>query len=335
MAEKTKNPRPHRVRRIVLTVLGVLVGIVLVVVAGLNIYLRATYADFYAHARAEMAIPGTNDGFIVQDMDELPDGSWLFSGYEASGLASPLYRLLPDGTALRLTVTAPDGSVYEGHGSGVTHAGETVMLTQEDGYMTIPLASVLAAEDGGTVAATKDVNIGIDPAFLSVMDGELYAGVFYKAGPYDTPESMHIKTPDGTENPAVMFAYAPSGDGFATDPVRAYSIPGKVQGAALLDGELVLSQSWGAGASTLPVYDTEKLAQDGTYAVNGKDVPLFCLDGRSLEGTVTAPPMSEGLVAKDGRVWFPNESASNKYIFGKLTGSWFVEAVDVDGYLER
>lgn len=330
---KTRRWTPGR---IILTVIGSLVALVLVAWAVLAIMGQVAFSNFYSHATAEMAIPGTNSGFVVQDEVEASDGTWFFSGYSSDGGASPLYRVT-DGEADELFVERPDGSVYDGHGGGVTCDDDYLYLTEENGYLTVPLADVLGAADGSTVKATSMQNLGIDPAFLTIIDGQLYAGVFFKAGPYDTPDEMHLTAPDGTENNAVMYVLdkePTDGSSYGVQPSLVYSIPGLVQGVAVVDDVMVLSLSWGLSPSELPGYDMEKMTTDGTYEVNGQDVPLVFLDSRSLVGQVTAPPMSEGLVTKDDEIWFTNEAASNKYFYGKLFGSWNVMALDWQGAVD-
>ena len=56
---------------------------------------------------------------------------------------------------------------------------------------------------------------------------------------------------------------------------------------------------------------------------DGVTLPLFYLDSDSKTETVTAPPMSEEIECIDGRLFIFNESACNKYVFGKfLSGYW-------------
>ena len=45
---------------------------------------------------------------------------------------------------------------------------------------------------------------------------------------------------------------------------------------------------------------------------------MYYLDSGSVTETIEAPPMSEEIVCLDGRLYVLNESACNKYIFGKL-----------------
>ena len=109
------------------------------------------------------------------------------------------------------------------------------------------------------------------------------------------------------------------------------SIPERIQGTCLTaDGRIVLSQSYGLATSHLLAYDTARLVQDGVFVADGQEVPLYCLDSRSLVADVAAPPMTEGIESYEGRVYVSEESASNRYIFGKLYGAGMVYALDMD-----
>ena len=183
--------------------------------------------------------------------------------------------------------------------------------------------------------AIARVDLDFSPAFMNIEGDTLLTGNFYYPGDYETPASHRITTPDGTENPAVIYAYdldpnAPFG--VAPGPACVYSIPGMIQGTCLTDsGRIVLSQSYGIATSHLLAYDQARLTQDGTFLADGAEVPLYCLDSRSLAADVEAPPMAEGIESFEGRVYVSDESASNKYIFGKLYGAGVVYALDMNG----
>ena len=69
---------------------------------------------------------------------------------------------------------------------------------------------------------------------------------------------------------------------------------------------------------------------DSTFTTgSGDEVELFCLDSRNLTEDLVGPPMQEGIESHDGRVYTTDESASNKYIFGKLCGAGCVYAVQL------
>lgn len=307
---------------------GIVVGIialVMAVVIAFVAYMRIAYMPFYDEATAVFETPGINSSFIPQDIDYVEDrGIWLFSGYEGEDSPSPIWKRTQGGDTSRVEVENPDGSRYADHGSGITSMGDKVYLTTEGGYLVLSADEVAAARDEDVVKAQAKVEIGFDPAFLNAQNGTLYTGVFYYAGPYDTPEKMHLTAPDGTENSAIMYAFPVDGStasGFAEMPSVVYSIPDKVQGIVVEDGKLVFSTSWGFSPSKLLVYDMGKLTRSGTYDVEGADVPLRFCDESSLSETFEAPPMMEGIDQFDGRIFLSNEAASNKYIFGKLYGA--------------
>lgn len=322
--------------RVVAWVLGAIAALVVVAVVGLNIYVRAAFAPFFAEAEPVFDIPGISSGFICQDLDHLEDrDSWLFSGYTTGDGPSPLYRRDSDGAVARLEVANPDGTPYRGHGSAITSDDQYAYLACEDGYLVLDAEEVAAAPDGATVDAISRVDLEFSPAFMNIEGDRMLLGNFYYPDDYETPAHHRITTPDGTENPAVIYAYAldPNAPfGVASKPACVYSIPGMIQGVvATDDGRLVLSQSYGIATSHLLAFDEARLSQDGVFTADGVEVPLYCLDSRSLVEDVQAPPMTEGIESFDGRVYVSEESASNKYIFGKLYGAGVVYALDMGG----
>lgn len=340
MAESAVRPASgigrNRMLKIIGIVLASVAALVLAAVIGLNLYVRVAFGSFYNQAEREFAIPGVDSGFVCQDLDHLQGSdAWLFSGYTVDCGHSPLYRRAVDGAIARLLVQTPDGELYQGHGSAITSADQYAYLACEEGYLVLDAEEVATAADGATVRALARVELDFPPAFMNIEGDTLLTGEFYFPGDYETPESHRIATPDGTENPAVMYAYpldpnAPFG--VAALPERVYSIPGMIQGVCTAgENRLVLSQSYGVAPSHLLAYDIAHLAPSGTFTADGAEVPLYCLDSRSLGADVEAPPMAEGIESYDGRVYVSDESASNKYFFGKLYGAGVVYSLAMEG----
>lgn len=71
-----------------------------------------------------------------------------------------------------------------------------------------------------------------------------------------------------------------------------------------------------------------------TFMVKGKSVPLSFLERSCLVAEISAPPMTEGIEYHDGRVYISEESASNKYIFGKLYGAGDVFSIPESALLK-
>lgn len=317
-----EHPLPKAGKAFII-IFGVLAALVIAITAAANIYMRTAYSQFYDTARPEFAQPGLDEGFIPQDLDYFDTaGGWLFSGYMSDGSASPLYRQCEDGSFAKLLVALPDGSIYDGHGSGVTSTDNHVLLTCEGGYLILDAPAVAAATDGATVEVLAKRDLDFSPAFMNIENGTLYTGNFYFPEAYETPAEHRILAADGTENPAVLYAYAADDSdpyGFSSQAERVYSIPGKVQGVCFTEeGRIVLSTSYGLAGSRILVYDEALVQPLGLFPADGNEVPLLSLDSSSLVETVEAPPMTEGIESHLGRIYIANESACNKYIFGKL-----------------
>lgn len=389
-----QSPKKHsRGKRIALWIIGIVVGVIVVVLVGFNIYMRAAYSTFYSEAQAEFQIPGIHEGFVCQDLDHYQEGDcWFFSGYASSDGPSPLYRRAADGSATEFFAQLPDGSPYTDHGSAITTSADYAFLACEGGYLVFNVLDLASASSGEAVRAIDKVDLEITPAFMNIENGALFVGTFHLLPNYAAPDHHHLVTPDGSENAGLMLVYPAvssaeqsdssggssstlSGDvaryGFASQAAAVYSLPDKVQGMCVLpNGEIVLSTSYGFAASHLLTYqvsseDLFKSAQavstargDGqaqtqgseenddaapnepafAFFVEGQWTPLFYLDSTNLVSDVVAPPMTEGIEFDDGRVYISEESASNKYIFGKLYGAGEVYSMateDLSGTAER
>lgn len=318
--------------------IGCVIGIVVLValvLGGFLAYIRITYADFYSQAEAEFETPGLSTGFIPQDIAYASQtDSWLFSGYDGDDNdPSPIWRLNSDGSSSQITIIEPSGMVYHGHGGGFTMTDEYSYLTCDNGFLVLRTEELLASGDEIVAHSIGMVDVGFDPAFINLQNNVLYTGVFYYEGPYSTPEKMHLTSPDGTQNHAVMYAYKANDSaefGVDEQPFAVYSIPDKVQGVALnASNEFVFSTSWGISESILPVYSSKNLDTGVKYEVNGAEVDLFFMDSQNFVREIKAPPMMEGIIFYDGKIWLSNESASNKYFFGKLFGGGIVYSLAI------
>lgn len=339
-----------RAPKVIAGVFVALMALLLVAFFGVNAFVRIVYGAFYADAAREFPIPGTDEGFIVQDLDELEDGTWLFSGYVSSGV-SPVYALHADGTVAKISIARLDGSIYDGHGSGITSDASHVFLTDDEGFLVFDIADLQNAGSGATVHAIGRRALEFAPAFMNIEDGSLYLGTFYHPGSYESPDAHKMDTPGGDWNPAIMYAYPEDEKGafgFADQAACAFSLPARIQGACTTDdGQMVLSQSYGLASSHLLVYDLTgamegAVSGDATgaasavaeeqgalFMADGREVPLFFLDSANLVEDIVAPPMSEGIEWHEGKVYLSCESASNKYLFGKLYGAGVVYALSI------
>lgn len=302
--------------RIALCIVGAAVlalGIFLVVW-----YCGASYPQFDSLARREFAIPGLSDGVCPQGLTALPENGqgydFAMSGYLSKG-PSRVYLIDEDGEGTEKYITLIEkGAADESHFGGVACSEEFLYVASGNRIARVSLAEALAAENGGAVEADY-FEAGLNAAFCQYTENMLYVGEFYRPGNYETPESHHLQTADGSMNYAVVYAYEVDEAGApAGEPSFAVSVREQVQGIAVYEGGIALSCSYGLPDSTIWVYENVLGGQaDKSLEVGGTSVPLYMLDSSNLKTTITAPCMSEEIAVKDGRLYILFESLSNKY----------------------
>ena len=298
------------------------------------------FAKFYANSSPVFATPGVSNGYVPQGFDyDEANGVFLATGYMKNGEASRVYIIDEDGNARFVNLQKENGEDYTGHTGGISHNGEYIYITGSNG---IDVFSYSALLDGATeISLLGSVSTFNDPAYCYIQNNYLYTGSFYFPESYETPDHERLVSPAGDENTGLMTVFALDENapfGINPAPKAVISTTMAVQGMCFTDeGEIVLSTSYGLSASKLLVYDTSAITQeicDFTGTTKDGDefsfqsIPLYYLDSACLVQTIKAPPMSEELVYLDGKIYVMNESACNKYIFGKLTTGLRVRAYE-------
>lgn len=320
---KTKKRAPLLVRiigKFFLTLVTVMLSLVCLVFVGEKLL----FAPFFMQAQAEMKIPGLWTGFVTQGFEKVGEDTYLVAGYDKADKPSSIY-VLQGKNQTECELFDADGNASLTHAGGVTVFNQFVYVAHGEYCDMYLLDDVLDGDGKATMVDRAKTSNQI--SFCSVIDGKLYAGAFYRAGTqYLTPESHHITTATGEKNTALIMIYTldeTTGKPLSETPEKLYSITSNVQGMCMTDsGKIVLSTSWGLNPSKLFVYD-ETNAQTVSLTLDGVSYETTVLDSACLTQTITAPPMAEELVYENGRVIIMCESASMKYIFGKLTsGNW-------------
>lgn len=320
-----------------LVALGAVAAAPLGAAAAYRHYVHHRCARFLAAAEAAFDAPGLAENFVPQDLDYLSvcDG-FVFSGYDGKGGPSPLY-LCPKGKdPFPVFIELPDGSLYCGHGAAVAADGQRVLVTTATAFMALVAADLAFAEPNERLRPVGHRFVDLTPAFMGIYDDILYLGAYYYPVLFNTPGRMHVTTPDGQKDKAVMYAFHRDETepcGFASEPFAVYALPKEVQGmAALPDGRFVFSCSVGFVNSHLRIYDSRSLAADGTYLAQWHVVPRYDLDDRTLVDTWTVPPMSEGITLHDDALYVPFEAASTRYRIGALTGGKHVYRLPLSAF---
>lgn len=305
--------------KIILIFITVISGVAILVFAGLNITKYAIYSDYYAIKTNVRKNPGLNEGFVCQGVFAHEDTGRIFvSGYMKDASASRVYITDTDDNYYFVSLSA-DGAPFIGHAGGIAHCGNTVYIADGGKIFSADINKFLNASNGDTV----DIGYGItvnNAADSLFADGEyIYVGEFHDGGKYVTQNVY--ETPHGT-NSAILTQYACDD---LSKPYRIYSIPDRIQGVCVTpDGRLVTSSSYGITDSEYCVYDLSA-AVDSGHEKDG--APVYYLGERIT--AVKGPAMAEGLDWYDGGVITVNESASDKYIFGKFFFATKIVSLDI------
>ena len=328
--------------------LCIALGLLLCVAAGAvlagRMYLILPVADYYAASDKAFAIPGLSADFVPQGLcyDEQA-GVFLTTGYQKDHTASPVYVVEKEsGDSRHVLLEAPDGSDFTGHAGGLSVLGRYVYVAGSgDGCLYVYARDdVLKTADGarvkclGTFGTAFGAQDSLCVAFTAVHGNRLTVGEFYREPNYRTPDSHKFTAPSGDYLQALAVTYeASEGEdavfGLKPVPVEAYALPDLVQGMAFYDGRIWLSTSYGVAFSHVYAYPESSPKAFGTLPVQDGAIPLRALDSAAMSDSYRLPPMSEEIEFVDGRLYTMCESASNQYIFGKLTGGKWCYATDL------
>lgn len=332
------------VLRIVLIVVGLIVALAVLALIGAIGYLKLSVASYYSASEKEFVIPDISDDFVPQGIhyDKASD-SFFITGYSSGGEASPVYvvnRQNSDENYKTVRLTNEDGSAFTGHAGGIAAAGNYVYVAGGDDRCLYVYSrdEILNTKDGGEVACKGVFSTNfsesdyVDVSCVTVAENKIIIGEFYREVGYPTLDSHKLVTKGGDRNQALAVAFELSEQGefgIASSPICAYSIPDQVQGMYFTNEKIYLSTSYGVAFSHILEYDVSRV-NESKITVLGVETTLYELDSSSLAYDHKIAPMSEEIEMVDGRLYVMCESASNKYIFGKLTGGKWCYSTDLE-----
>lgn len=307
-------------------------------VALINAGKYIVFSEFYSTAESAGETPGLDDGFVMQGLDSY-NGGFLVSGYMADKSASRIYYI-NRGVSEYTSLQKEDGTDFKGHSGGIAHSGDFLYVGGSGGVYVFSISDIT---DGDGVA--KQIGFFdtlLNAAWCEVSDGYLIAGSFWYEPNYTTADWQHVTTPGGDENHSMMTVFKLNDRaefGVNPTPVCAISTKMKVQGAAFTSDGVIISTSLGLSFSRLEFHAFNEEVWDERLIPSGEDgyiVKTYYLDSSTKTYEISAPPMAEEIVVRDGRIYIMNESASAKYIFGRLLGMEAFYSIEYKtGYFEK
>jgi hypothetical protein len=277
-------------------------------------------------------IPGIFQGAIPQGMAYYKgEDIMLVSNYMFDGRPSCITAIsMSDGSLEKtLWLLNPDKTPHKGHVGGLAISSSYLWIASGKGVYYVSLESIQYQKDNTTITITMEGFISTEAkgSFSTYSDGILWVGEFTsRDGSYTTPKSHHFKAGENKTNHGWLAGYILDKESDMINPDHkidgisfpdyVLSIPDEVQGAAFIDGEIILSQSYGRNNnSRISVY-ADPLSSPTLNSVtvgDGRVIPVWILDTENLEMEITAPPMTEGIADFNGSIAVLYESGSDKY----------------------
>ena len=293
------------------TIIGIFASIIslaLIVVILVNVLKYPIYGEYFAIKEDICINPGLNDGFVCQGIAASEkDDKILVSGYMVDDSHSRIYVTNKKNESYYVNLIK-NGEKFTGHIGGIATTNGNVYLSNGSKVYTLPLESVLSANNGDYVEIGEGTKVNNNASFIYCDDTYLYVGEFHDGGKYVTDHSY--QTNDGLYH-AICSRYDVND---LSKPNRVYSIRNNVQGICFTpDGKIVLSTSFGLTSSIYYIYEEKDLILS-EHTLD--DAPVYYVN--NLKKEISGPAMSEGLDYYEGKVLSLSESASNKYIFGKF-----------------
>ena len=305
---------------IMFVIIGI-VSLLLVTIIGLNIAKHFIYSDYYSIKTDICKNPGLNDGFVCQGIAVSEEnGVILVCGYMKDKSNSRIYVTDFKSNSYYVELTR-DGEKYTGHAGGLAITGDTVYIANAKKIYSFPLESVLSASNGDIVDIGSGTKVNTNASFVYTDEEYLYVGEFHDGGKYVIKNHEH-ETAEGIHY-AICTKYSLND---LNTPVAVYTLRNNVQGVCFTpQGQVVLSTSYGLTDTVYYVYDLVN-ATDSGLTFDG--APVYYLDNHEKE--IHGPAMGEDLDFYDGKIITLTESASQKYMFGKLFGATKIVGLKID-----
>ncbi|WP_408009557.1 lamin tail domain-containing protein [Pseudalkalibacillus sp. A8] len=294
------------------------------------------YQDLWDISEGGPIIAGLVQDLVPQGLTYYKKKDWLLT-----------VSYLDDGRPGTLTVTNAtsgkliksvllyntDGTPYTGHAGGVTVSRDHVWISSEEYLFQMKISDLVTVENNGEIQFIEQIPVPVHAAYTVYDEGILWVGEFYEANSYPTDPSHHIENREGEMHYAWMVGYNLernndnlSDEHWNGDPAQSatpdyvLSTTGKVQGAIVqkaANNGITLSTSYGRGNDSVLYryeYPLNEESHD-TVEVNGKEVPLWFLDGATSKPrqSIVAIPMPEGIVEIQKELYVVFESGANKY----------------------
>ena len=306
--------------KVFLITIGIAAAVTLLVIGGLNAAKFVIYSEYYSIEERICANPGLFDGFVCQGLAASEENQViLVSGYMNDDSPSRIYVTDYNDSSYYVELTK-NGKSYTGHAGGIAIHGDTVYIANASRLLILSLAEILGSENGDIIDITREVKVNSAASFVFANDDYVFVGEFNDP---EQKQKSHVYDAPHGKNHSIIEVYAHDD---LENPVKIYSIGDYVQGACFTpSGKIILSTSHGLSSSVFYIYNEENATDSGS-TLDG--APVYYLG--ECEKALRGPAMSEDLDYSDGKIITLFESASDKYLFGRLFFAYDIVGLDLE-----
>ncbi len=314
------------------TILAVVIGLPIVAVGGIAAYDSIRFGDYYKNAEKLHKIPGIHDDYIPQGLAYSENYKvFLNCGYMHNDSASRIYITNESDDSTKYVSLKYNGELFKKHTGGITVHGEIAYISNSKNLYALSMSDLINASNGDYVNIEAEQKVHTNSSFCFATDTMMYVGEYYDGNKYTTDETHYVKNGE-QESHAFVLAYPFIGDLVAPLPLYGYAVANNAQGMCITDsGKIVISTSNGVNPSKLLSYKTNSNTYSTLYDNEDFLLPISIsfLGNNELMSEITCPPMNEEIMYKDGYVYVNNESACNKYIYGKFTRAKYIYRIKI------
>lgn len=285
------------------------------------------YSLFFNYATAGPVIPALSHNYIPQGLTYLPEKNWLLGTIYADQKDTSTVLFVIDNSSGKLikafNLYLDSETIYTGHAGGVTLSERHLWIASDAKVYQFDLDEVVSEADNVKLIAKSIHDVETRASFISYYEGYLWVGEFTLEKnhadylKYPHKESHHLKSSSGKEYLAWTVGYRLENDNFPADglPEGILAHINKIQGLAFSKDMIYLSQSYGR-ANNSYLYGFNNILKDEedlSVDLNGKKVSLWFLELNKRPKKITLPPLSEGIVLDEDKLYILFESGADKY----------------------
>ncbi|TCZ78890.1 hypothetical protein E0485_07420 [Paenibacillus albiflavus] len=302
---------------------------------------KPEFMPFIEKAKPGPIIPGLFQDYIPQGLAYMPEQDWLLVSYYREDDHPSLLTVVDAKTGEHLKslqLFKEDKEPYREHAGGLTVSKKFVWIASNSNMYYIKKEDLIQAEKIGKLNIEGHFKTDVRASFNTYYDGVIWAGEFANGtADYPTSPEHHITNPrDNTEHLAWAEGFKldeetdlPTNkkiEGDVTVPDYALALPQRIQGMTVRPNQLILSESFGRNTESSLIFHKNILSEEPHKVVDfgGNKVPLWYLDSKNLEETISGPPMFEGIVEHDKTLYILFESGANKF---RVSGSYPLDRI--------